>query len=164
MLKSMILGLSFFALPMPAPALAAPCHVTFDENFDRLDISPHGPGTRWIAHTPWNGDFGDASFTDPGPNGPFSTLNGILSITASRDSIGHWRSGLLSSTDPQGQGFAQQYGSFEIRAKLPPGPGVWPGFWLVATGPRKAFVEIDIFEYYGVSPGPLQLIRSCLER
>jgi hypothetical protein len=25
-------------------------------------------GGRWIAHTPWAGDFGDAAFTDPHPD------------------------------------------------------------------------------------------------
>jgi hypothetical protein len=45
-------------------------------------------GKRWIAHTPWNGDFGDAVFADPGPNGPFSLKDGALQITARRDRAG----------------------------------------------------------------------------
>ena len=56
--------------------------MTFDERFERLDISATGPGTRWIAHTPWNGDFGDARFDNPGPDGPFAKMSSGLSITA----------------------------------------------------------------------------------
>ncbi|WP_204271793.1 hypothetical protein, partial [Escherichia coli] len=41
--------------------------LTFAEEFDSLSVSPWGPGSRWIAHTPWNGDFGDARFVDPRP-------------------------------------------------------------------------------------------------
>lgn len=44
---------------------------TFSEDFDALDVSAWGPGTRWIAHTPWNGDFGSAAFADPKPGFPF---------------------------------------------------------------------------------------------
>jgi hypothetical protein len=40
--------------------------MTFREDFDdTLSVSPWGPNTRWIAHTPWAGDFGDAAFADP---------------------------------------------------------------------------------------------------
>ena len=47
--------------------------MTFREDFDdTLSVSPWGPNTRWIAHTPWAGDFGDASvsFEEP-PEGLF---------------------------------------------------------------------------------------------
>jgi hypothetical protein len=46
--------------------------LVFREGFDGpLDVSPAGPGTRWIAHTPWNGDFGDAAFANPKPAAAF---------------------------------------------------------------------------------------------
>lgn len=126
--------------------------LTFDENFDQLDVSPWGPGTRWIAHTPWAGDFGDAAFTDPSPGFPFMIERGVLRIEARKDSSGKWRSGLLSSTDPSGKGFLQQFGYFEMHAKLPPGPGVWPAFWLIANQDDKTSAEIDVVEYYGHAP------------
>src|SRR5258707_7856641 len=87
--------------------------LTFDENFDTLDVSPWGPGTRWIAHTPWNGDFGDAGFVNPRPGFPFTIADGVLRIEARRGTDGKWRSGLLASTDPNGNGFKQRYGYFE---------------------------------------------------
>jgi len=133
---------------------------TFREEFDGpLDVSAWGPGTRWIAHTPWAGDFGDARFADPGPDFPFTVKDGILRIEARKDETGKWSSGLLASNDPLGDGFSQQYGYFEMRAKLPPGPGVWPAFWLCSsynrrdkTAGRHGSVEIDVLEYYGRTP------------
>jgi beta-glucanase (GH16 family) len=126
--------------------------LTFDENFKALDISPWGPGTRWIAHTPWAGDFGSARFENPGPNTPFTITPDGLEITARQDAAGKWHSGLLSSMDSDGpaqSGFAQQYGYFEICAKFPSGPGVWPAFWLVGTDRTRGTSEFDIVEAYG---------------
>jgi beta-glucanase (GH16 family) len=130
--------------------------MTFNEEFDSLDVSRWGPGSRWIAHTPWAGDFGDAIFSDPRPGFPFTTTDGILRIEARKDEkTGKWYSGLLSSADPKGNGFKQQYGYFEMRAKLPPGPGLWPAFWLAGSQPRDSkdpLVEIDVIEHYGHKP------------
>jgi|SRR5579864_26496 len=112
-----------------------------------------GPVARWTAHTPWSGDFGDARFTDPLPQGgPFKMHDGILSITASKDGEGHWSSGLIAAADSTGAGFGTRYGYFEARMKFPPGPGTWPAFWLAAlkpVGTSDGNVEIDVIEYYG---------------
>jgi hypothetical protein len=129
--------------------------LTFNEVFDELSVSARGPGTRWIAHTPWNGDFGEAQFVDPTPGFPFSVVDGVLSIEAREGTDGKWRSGLLCSRDrdgPDGRGFAQQYGYFEMRAKLPPGPGTWPAFWLIGIDKTAASAEVDIIEQYGAFP------------
>lgn len=154
--------------PIPAPGEPSldlsNYHLTFDEEFNELSVSAWGPagpeGTRWIAHTPWNGDFGDARFTDPQLGFPFTADNGILRIEASKKN-GRWQSGLLSAVDPKGNGFKQKYGYFECRAKFPKGPGTWPAFWLLGlknlkglpenTGPRIN-PEIDIVEHYGHWP------------
>jgi len=138
------------------PAARAGYDLTFDEEFDSLDVSAHGPGTRWTAHTPWNGDFGDAAFADPAPGYPFTIADGVLRIEARKDASGHWQSGLLASVDANGNGFSQQYGYFEMRAKLPPGPGVWPAFWLdslVPAGSTDPSYEVDALEYYGQFTG-----------
>lgn len=126
---------------------------TFREDFNTLSVSPWGEGgTRWIAHTPWHGDFGEAAFANPRPGFPFRVRDGVLDIEARKGADGKWQSGLLASAAPSTAGFAQRYGYFEMRAQLPPGPGTWPGFWLNANqapGSTEPGVEVDILEYYG---------------
>src|SRR6266481_3295759 len=63
---------------------------TFSDTFrDGADVTAWGP-SRWIAHTPWHGDFGDARFVDPRPNFPFSTDQDGLKITARKTPAGKW--------------------------------------------------------------------------
>ncbi|WP_118137357.1 glycoside hydrolase family 16 protein [Oceanicella sp. SM1341] len=128
--------------------------LVFAEEFDApLDVTPWGERpSRWIAHTPWNGDFGDAEFTDPGPGFPFTQDDGVLSIEARREADGHWRAGLLSATDPQGRGFSARTGYFEARMRVPPGKGVWPAFWLMGLDRSAMSAEIDVMEHYGHMP------------
>ncbi|WHO74425.1 glycoside hydrolase family 16 protein [Rhizobium sp. BT03] len=151
-----VLGLG--ALPGRPSVAQEPLNIdayqlTFEESFDSLDVSAWGEkSSRWIAHTPWNGDFGDARFTDPAPGFPFTTDQGILKIEARKEADGTWRSGLLSSVNPKGEGFSQQFGYFEARMKLPPGKGVWPAFWLIGLDRSKYTAEIDVLEYYGRAP------------
>jgi hypothetical protein len=146
--------------PLPAPTLdLTGYHVTFDEDFtEPLSVSAWGPGTRWIAHTPYSGDFGDAGFADPEEGFPFTIEDGILRIEAKKDGD-RWRAGLLSSVDPKGEGFSQRLGYFECRAKFPKGKGVWPAFWLLGQAQlvdrAKTQIEIDVVEFYGVGPNAL---------
>jgi len=129
--------------------------LVFEDNFRDLNISASGPGTRWISHTPWNGDFSDATFVDPQPDFPFTSGPKGLRIEARKDGNGKWQSGLLASADAKGGGFAQQYGYFEMRARLPSGPGVWPAFWLdsmPSADSNDASIEIDVLEHYGKFP------------
>ena len=135
--------------------------LSFDDEFDRLDIAPDGGKGRWYA--PVHSDFGEAHFLPPGPKGPFQIVRsgpfGVggtsLAITASRTPDG-WRSGLIETLDSHGQGFAQTFGYFEIRAKMPKGQGTWPGFWLLTRNglvdPTVTRGEIDVLEQYGSAP------------
>ncbi|EAS51296.1 conserved hypothetical protein [Aurantimonas manganoxydans SI85-9A1] len=125
--------------------------LVFEDNFDALDVSAWGPGTRWIAHTPWNGDFGDAKFVDPREGFPFTVQDGVLSIEARRDEAGKWESGLLASADPKGDGFSLLYGYFEMRARFPEGAGTWPAFWLIDRNEART-IEVDAVEHYGHEP------------
>ena len=170
-----VVGVTTSALPLGAPVFASgpnaradgphidlsTYQLTFEDDFTRPDVVAHGPfaqhapGMRWIAHTPWSGDFGDARFKDPGPGGPFGFGPDGLTITALKQSDGTWSSGLICSVDRDGagqQGFTQRYGYFEMRAKLPDGPGTWPAFWLVGVDKSSGSAEIDVMEYYGKFP------------
>ncbi len=151
--------------PVPSPGKItldlSDYHLTFNEDFDELSVSAWGPagegGTTWIAHTPWNGDFGDAVFMDPQDGFPFTVEDGILRIEVKKVN-GEWQSGLLSAVDPEGNGFSQKFGYFECRAKFPEGPGTWPAFWLMGkknlTKATEPIInpEVDIVEHYGHWP------------
>ncbi|HKT86335.1 MAG TPA: glycoside hydrolase family 16 protein [Novosphingobium sp.] len=129
--------------------------VAFADEFDDLSIASRElKGKRWTAHTPWNGDFGDAVFSNPRPDGrPFAVSDGKLRITAFRDEAGRWRSGLIAAGDASGAAHGVKYGYFEARMRLPPGPGTWPAFWLMSPedppGKSNPSIEIDVVEYYG---------------
>lgn len=127
--------------------------LAFSDEFNDLAIAPRKleGKARWTAHTPWNGDFGDAAFADPRVDWPFTTANGVLRIAAHRDTNGRWRSGLIAAADASGAGHGLKYGYFEARMKFPPGPGTWPAFWLMSLQPASQTpkIEIDVVEYYG---------------
>ena len=128
--------------------------LTFADEFDSLSISSTEDAT-WYPRTPWYGDFGEARFAEPGQGGPFSLRDGNLVITVDQIEPGRWQSGLISSMNPDGRGFAQQYGYFETRMRVPTGEGVWPAFWLIGAQRlqgRGVSAEIDIMEHYGAWP------------
>jgi hypothetical protein len=142
--------------------------MTFHDEFDDLSVSARGPcgegpgQTRWMAHTPYDGDFGDAKFVDSAGDFPFSVHDGVLTIQVRKTGKG-WQGGLLSSADPQGHGFAQKFGYFEMRAQLPKGTGTWPAFWLLGVDDlrdktlktKTTGIEIDVLEQYGHWPNKL---------
>jgi beta-glucanase (GH16 family) len=56
--------------------------------------------------------------------------------------------------------FAQQYGYFEIRARMPEGRGLWPNFWFLSDRNRPDSTgiwppEIDVCEYMGERPNEI---------
>jgi hypothetical protein len=141
---------------------------TFADEFDRPSITPDGGAGPWFA--PVHSDFGAAKFEPPGPTGPFfyrrsavaktPSERSLLEIHARRTPEG-WRSGLAQTVDGRGRGFAQTYGYFEMRAKLPLGKATWPAFWLLT---QNAYLdkyqdkgEIDVLEHYGTDPHRLHV-------
>ncbi|RAK50704.1 glycoside hydrolase family 16 protein [Phenylobacterium deserti] len=83
---------------------------------------------------------------------PFKVGGGTLTISVDRtpaaleSQLGGFRyiSGLIT-TQPS---FHQQYGYFEMRAKLPRGKGIWPAFWLLPLDLSWP-PEIDVMESIG---------------
>jgi len=129
--------------------------LTFEDNFDRLSLATRSPkGSATWLHIPPYGPAGNYS-ASKWDSHALSVSDGILSITAYKDAAGTWHSGNISSMDETGQGFAQLYGYFEVRARMPKsGTGSWPAFWLMSSTTinntsKKKFSEIDIFEWYG---------------
>jgi beta-glucanase (GH16 family) len=157
---------------------------TFHDDFDEHPLSqgrwtPHyvggaawpeakywgGEGSDFKRKTAWNGEqqiyvdprYGGRSTTPLGLD-PFRVRDGLLSITASRTPPAlkevlfnnEYISGILTT---QGS-FAQKFGYFEIRAKMPVGQGVWPAFWMLANDGGWP-PEIDVIEGRGQRPGDL---------
>jgi Glycosyl hydrolases family 16/PKD domain len=84
-----------------------------------------------------------------------TSVSGSGGVTISNSVWGAWHSGSLYSVDATPTGFAQQYGYFEMRAKMPAsGVGSWPSFWCRTTNQITGATcneEIDILEWYGGS-------------
>jgi beta-glucanase (GH16 family) len=52
--------------------------------------------------------------------------------------------------------FAQEFGRFEIRCKVPKGKGMWPAFWLLPEAGGWP-PEIDVLEVLGHEPGKVYM-------
>lgn len=80
--------------------------------------------------------------------------NGMLKITAIKES--YMGSAYTSARLLTKGKFAQKYGRFEARIKMPYGQGMWPAFWLLGdnidTVSWPDCGEIDIMEYRGQQP------------
>ncbi|MCA2213403.1 family 16 glycosylhydrolase [Jidongwangia harbinensis] len=83
--------------------------------------------------------------------------SGHLAITARRDNPANYQchygrceytSGRILTADK----FAQRYGRFEARLKIPRGQGIWPAFWMLGGGNWPTDGEIDIMENVGYEP------------
>ena len=156
--------------PTTAPAtIDTTCFVSsFDDDFTAYDIASGPvddglhPGERWFNGTdqccmsPSNGWPGvmypTAAQSDGMPVNPYSLVPGgglQISLQQSND---EWFSGVMTSVDKNGAGFAQTYGYFEMSAQLPPGTGTWPSFWMLSLPMGAPGGEIDVFEQLGCSP------------
>jgi beta-glucanase (GH16 family) len=128
--------------------------LTFDEEFD----GPAGTGIDTSHWTPQNkGDgFGnnELEFYTPRTDNAQLDGNGSLAIKVIEESY-MGRDYTSARLESKGQ-FEQQYGRFEIRAKLPFGQGIWPAFWLLGNDISEVSWpqcgEIDIMEFVGKTP------------
>jgi len=118
--------------------------MSFEENFDTLSLrNDKNPDGLWHTRYIWDRDViinnEQQFYIDPDEHGfsPFSIHRGVLSITA-RPTPRQLRgvvegqpyvSGVLTTEKT----FAQKYGRFDIRAKVPFGQGLWSAFWLLPS-------------------------------
>jgi len=150
--------------------------MTFDEEFDHLRLydpaRAKGVWTSHFAHGPDSGanawdsrtlpdNHEEEIYVDPEFAGSasaalglnsFFVRRGILSIVArptpARARAWLWGYRYTSGLITTEQSFAQRYGYFEIRAKLPEGRGLWPAFWMLEKDGGWP-PEIDILEQLG---------------
>jgi beta-glucanase (GH16 family) len=124
---------------------------TFDDEFSGTALNP----AKWDAvttATSWFSSAGECYVNDPAQ---IKVAGGHLTLAATKLSspapcgpiTSAYRSGMITTK----YRFAQTYGRFEVRAKLPGGTGFQPALWMyprdMAYGDRSG--EIDIAEYYG---------------
>ena len=147
--------------------------VTFEDNFD----GPQYDRTKWKPSDIWsNQTLGGNKEEQCYVPEALSQADGILSITATKRAfpVGtckggvslNYASGMITTSGcmswdrSPGCGtarpFSQAGGFFEMRAKLPPGRGLWPAFWLVPIDTSWP-PEIDIIEALGQEPNKLYL-------
>ena len=169
------LGLaSIFALGMvqaespqtPVKVLDDACWTqSFIDEFDNIDFWNADTNTgQWRTQYIWPRDVIINNelqyYIDPAIHGvsPFSTNDGVLTITATPTPVAlagkvsnqPYVSGVLTTEN----GFSQQYGRFEARAKVPTGKGLWSAFWLLPSFDQwpdgvAVLPEIDVMEHIG---------------
>ena len=146
--------------PAATPSPASGWTQTWSDEFD-------GPAGATIDATHWTFDVGGGgwgnkeleSYTDRPKNAHLSG-DGSLVIDVLREPFtgpdGIARDFTSARLKSQGL-FAQAYGRFEARMKLPKGQGLWPAFWMLGSDITSvgwpACGEIDIMENVGFEPG-----------
>jgi beta-glucanase (GH16 family) len=137
--------------PVPEPG-----EVTFEDTFDGAG-GTLPDAERWVFET--GTGFGNEQLefaTDRADNASLDG-EGHLAIVARRESF-QGRSFTAARLSTKGT-FAQAYGRFEARLKLPRGQGIWPAFWLlgddIESNPWPACGEIDVMELRGQEPATI---------
>ncbi len=141
---------------------ASDYHLTYSNEFNSADVSSWSTSDFWGMRNN-SGDYQAQWFPDPQrvPScstrttyNAFSATGGFLSITAGPTPANTFagESNTGSGAQPYVSGqlttahkFTQRYGYFELRAKPPPGKGLWSRFWLL-TDDGNWPGEYDIFE------------------
>jgi beta-glucanase (GH16 family) len=142
-----------------ARAAAARWTLSWSDEFNAPDGSTPDP-TKWTYDLGGNG-WGNhelESYTSRTEN--VKIVRGNLVLTARQENYtgadGIARPYTSARLKTQGL-FAQAYGRFEARIKIPRGQGIWPAFWLLGDDINRVdwpdCGEIDIMENIGREPG-----------
>ena len=143
-MKSFV-AVAAFALALPCPGQQKPgWKLTFDDEFSgaTLDLSKWNPQDPWgrVRNRELQAYVKDA----------FEERDGVLRVKAERRSAEYdgvmrqYTSGMITTYGK----FAQKYGWFEIRCRVPKGNGFWPAFWMLPE-PLGWPPEIDVLENLG---------------
>lgn len=147
----------------PAPAQ---WKLTWSDEFDGKDIDRGkwdfdiGNGFFNYAANTWISGWGnnELQYYTREPENAF-VKDGVLHIRAIKESLhgcGYTSARMKTKKRDGSSLFAQRYGKFEFRAKLPAGKGVWPALWMLPQdekyGAWAASGEIDVMEARGQEP------------
>lgn len=135
--------------------------LTLADEFEGVEGTPPDP-TLWVFDV-GGGGWGNGQLEFDTNRAENVALDGAgnLRIAARKESyMGRdYTSGRIKTKDL----FAQRYGRFEARIKLPAGQGIWPAFWMLGADIDEvgwpASGEIDIMEFRGQQT---QLIHGTL--
>lgn len=153
-----LVAMIFSALPLAAAPLApaaaswakAGWTLTFHDEFNGSSLNR----TRWIdSYAHGDRTHGAAELEYYAPNN-VTLSGGMLHLTAEKqpDHGKPYTSGMICSYGH----FAQTYGWFEIRCRVPAGKGFWPAFWLLpAAGAWPP--EIDVLEVLDDKPSTVYM-------
>ena len=132
--------------------------LVWEDNFDG-SAGKAPDATKWaydIGIGPGNDGWGnqELQYYTNRPENVALDGTGNLAITARRESYAG--RGFTSARLNTKGIFAQAYGRFEARIKMPWGPGIWPAFWMLGANIDQVkwpqCGEIDIMEYRGQEP------------
>ncbi len=132
--------------------------LVWSDEFNGAERSPVDP-SKWVMETGGNG-WGneELEYYTARPENSFQQ-GGNLAIKAVQERFtgpdGVTRDYTSARLKTQGK-FAQKYGRFEARIKIPRGQGIWPAFWILGNDIAKKgwpkCGEIDIMENIGKEP------------
>ena len=137
----------FPTLNAAAPADRPGWKLTFQDDFDGTSLDLQ----KWNPNDPW-GRARNKELQAYVTNA-FEVKDGTLRINAQTGDAVYdgkeraYTSGMMTTY----RKFAQQYGRFEIRCRVPKGKGLWPAFWLLPD-PLGWPPEIDVLETLGHEP------------
>src|SRR5690242_7085708 len=99
-------------------------NLVFDDEFNAPSVGVSNSSTDsadWFA--PVRPTFGSATFVSPAAAvNPFTLADGALTISMQQVN-GQWQTGHMQTVNADKQGFALEYGYFEMSAKFPAGAG-----------------------------------------
>lgn len=138
------------------PAAPQQWSMTWHDEFDGNTLD----AAKWNVVTGGNGFGNDELESYTGRSRNLRVENGMLVITALKEDYtgadGVARGYTSARIHTSGK-FAQRYGRFEARMKIPAGQGMWPAFWLMgqerAKWPDRG--EIDVMENIGKEPATI---------
>jgi beta-glucanase (GH16 family) len=145
--------LALLACAAGALAQTSKWKMVWHDEFDGPALDP----SKWVYVTGGNG-FGNREleyYTGRPQN--IRIENGMLAIQALQEAFrgadGIKRNFTSARIHTRGK-FAQSYGRFEARIKVPFGQGIWPAFWMMGDVAKRwpANGEIDIMENIGREP------------
>ena len=143
------------SVPEPVPPVPGEWHSIFRDEFTDDDLDPV-----WHTSQYWEQTVtvvGDGELQAYDVSG-VSVGDGMLRLTAREDDRYGvpYVSGLVmtggNDTDRDEPRFSFLYGYMEVRAKLPPGHGMWPAVWMMPASYDDDNGEIDVLEVVGRDP------------